>query len=85
MASSANHARLTSMTYPSGRVINYNYASGLDNTISRLTSISDPSVTLEAFTYLGHGTVVERDRPEPGVKLTKGLWSTIQRAGNRYD
>ena len=41
MSSSANHSRLTSITYPNGRVITYNYASGLANNISRLSSITD--------------------------------------------
>jgi hypothetical protein len=31
MASDANHSRRTSITYADGRVVNYNYASGLDN------------------------------------------------------
>jgi hypothetical protein len=37
------------MTYPNGRVLNYNYASGLDSSISRLTSLSDTSGTLESL------------------------------------
>ncbi len=38
MSGGANNSRLTSMTYPNGYVLDYNYASGLDSTISRLTS-----------------------------------------------
>jgi len=34
------------MTYPNSRVINYNYDSGLDSNISRLSSQSDSSATL---------------------------------------
>src|SRR5262249_23738034 len=41
MAGGANHSRLTSITYPNGRVLNYNYATGIDTAISRLSSISD--------------------------------------------
>ncbi|HMP03871.1 MAG TPA: hypothetical protein PKD86_09535 [Gemmatales bacterium] len=41
MPSGANHSRLTSITYPNGRVMTYNYASGLASDISRLSSISD--------------------------------------------
>src|SRR5262249_58413774 len=70
MAGGANHSRLISMTYPNGRVLNYNYATGLDNTISRLTSISDTSATLESYKYLGLNTVVERDHPQTNVNLT---------------
>src|SRR5262249_36652237 len=70
MAGGANHSRLVSMTYPNGRVLNDNYASGLDDTISRLSSISDTSATLENYSYLGLGTVVKRGHPEDGVDLT---------------
>jgi YD repeat-containing protein len=48
LMSGGNNSRLTSMTYPSGRVITYNYATGVDTTISRLTSISDGATTLES-------------------------------------
>jgi RHS repeat-associated protein len=67
---STDHSRLTSITYPNGRVISYNYATGLDDTISRLTSISDTGTTLESYSYLGLGTVVKRAHPQTGVDLT---------------
>jgi RHS repeat-associated protein len=70
MAGGVNNSRLTSMIYPNGRVLNYNYATGVDNTISRLTSISDTSATLESLGYLGLDTVVKRSHPQPGVDLT---------------
>jgi RHS repeat-associated protein len=57
---STNHSRLTSITYPNGRVITYNYASGLADTISRLSSITDGATTLESYAYLGLSTVVKR-------------------------
>src|SRR4029077_13785479 len=57
MSGGVNNSRLTSMTYPSGRVITYNYATGVDTTISRLTSISDGPTTLESLSYLGLSTV----------------------------
>ena len=41
MSGGQNNSRLVSMTYPNGRVLDYNYNSGLDSTISRLSSISD--------------------------------------------
>ncbi|WP_161968070.1 RHS repeat domain-containing protein [Fimbriiglobus ruber] len=65
-----NNSRMTSTTYPDGYVVTDNYASGLDNTISRLTSLSDTTGTLESYKYLGLDTVVERDHPESGVNLT---------------
>ena len=34
-------------------MLDYNYGSGLDDSISRLTSLSDSSGTLESYLYLG--------------------------------
>jgi RHS repeat-associated protein len=67
---SMNHSRLTTITYPNGRVITFNYASGLNDNISRLTSITDGATTLESYEYLGTGTVVKRGHAQPGVDLT---------------
>ncbi len=67
---SSNKSRLTTMTYPSGFALTYNYASGLNSDISRLTSISDSSGTLESYDYLGMGAVVRRGHSQPGVDLT---------------
>jgi RHS repeat-associated protein len=70
MAGGANNSRLTGMTYPSGYALSYNYNSGLESSISRLSSISDSGGVLEGYLYLGLGTVVERDHPQSGVNLT---------------
>jgi RHS repeat-associated protein len=76
-AGGANHSRLVSVTYPNGRVLNYTYNAGLDDSISRLSAITDNSGTpLEQYTYLGAGSVVQRAHPEAGVDLTY-----IKRAG----
>ena len=72
-AGGPNHSRLVSMTYPGGtsiRVVNYNYNSGVDDRISRLSSISDSSATLESYTYLGLNTVVQRSHPESSVNMS---------------
>jgi len=58
------------MTYPNGRVLTYNYNTGLDNNISRLSSISDSTGTLVSYSYLGLSTVVIESYPQPGVELT---------------
>jgi hypothetical protein len=58
------------MTYPNGRVLNYNYTATIDAAISRLTSMSNTSATLEGLDYLGLATVVRRSHPQPGVDLT---------------
>ncbi len=48
----------------------YNYASGLNGDISRLSSLSDSGGTLESYDYLGLGTVVRRSHPQPDLDLT---------------
>jgi RHS repeat-associated protein len=83
MSGGANNSRLVSMTYPNGRAIDYNYNAGLDDRISRLSSISDSSGTLESYKYLGLGTVVERDHPQPGVNLTY-IGTGTGDAGDQY-
>src|SRR6516162_8814286 len=70
MSGGQNNSRLTSIVYPNGKTLNYNYASGADSSISRLTSLSDNSGTLESYAYLGLGTVVKRAHPQPNVDLT---------------
>jgi len=70
MSGGANHSRLVSITYPNGKVFNFNYGAGLDSTISRLTSLSDSTGTLESYSYLGESLVIKRAHPQPGVDLT---------------
>jgi RHS repeat-associated protein len=73
LANGANNSRLLSLTYPNGRVLYDNYASGLDSSISRLTSLSDNADgtgVLESYRYLGLATVVERDHPGSQVNQT---------------
>jgi RHS repeat-associated protein len=84
MASGANHSRLTSVTYPSGYVLTHNYASGLNSDISRLSSLSDSTGTLESYEYLGYGTVVKRGHSQPGVDLTYIAASGTGDAGDQY-
>jgi RHS repeat-associated protein len=64
-----NHSRPTSVTYPNGRQVTLAY-SGLDETISRLSALTEGATTLEGYAYLGLGTVVERKHPVPGLDLT---------------
>ena len=45
--------RQTGMTYPDGRTITYNYAAGLDASVSRLSSISDAGGTIRSYGYQG--------------------------------
>ncbi len=72
MSSGQNNSRLTSMTYPDGRVLDYVYDTGLDSAISRVSAIVDDSTdtTLESYLYLGLGTLVAWDHPQTGVDLS---------------
>ncbi len=81
-----NGARQTGMVYPNGRALTYNYDSGVDNNISRLSSISDTSGTLESYQYMGLSTVVVRDHPLNGVSLTyvKKSTESMGDAGDNY-
>jgi hypothetical protein len=88
MSGGVNNSRLTSMTYPNGKVLNYNYgtAGGLNDTISRLDSLSDSSGTLEQYTYLGLDTIGKRAHPQPGVDLSyiKQSGESNGDAGDQY-
>ena len=72
---SGAQTRLSQMTYPDGYVLSFN-ATFNDLFAGRVTSISGAlagsatSGVLEAFKYLGAGTVAERSRPEVGITLT---------------
>ncbi|MEM1026511.1 MAG: LamG-like jellyroll fold domain-containing protein [Planctomycetota bacterium] len=75
----ANHSRLTSLTYPNGRTLTFNYDAtangGIDNAVSRLTSITDSATSgggglLATYAYLGGGKTIERELAEPGLALT---------------
>src|SRR5258707_15155591 len=88
MAGGVNHSRLTSITYPNGKVLTYNYgtAGGLNDVISRLASLSDTSGTLESFDYLGLRMVVRRAHSQPSVDLTyiKQTGEANGDAGDQY-
>jgi RHS repeat-associated protein len=90
MAGGANHSRPTSLIYPgtgtAAKTVSYNYASGLDDSISRLTSLTSNSVTLESYSYLGLGTVVKRAHPQTGIDLTyiKQTGESNGDAGDQY-
>ncbi len=82
-----NHSRLIATVYPDGYVVNVTY-SGIDANVSRPTSLTGlrtdslTSGTLEAFKYLGMGTVIERSRPEVGIKFS--LLGATGDAGDQY-
>jgi YD repeat-containing protein len=86
MAGSANHSRLTSIIYPNGRVLSFDYATGLSDSISRLSALKEGTTTLESYDYLGLGTVVRQSHPLPGVDLTyiKQTGESNGDAGDQY-
>lgn len=86
MASGVNHSRPTSMTYPNGRVIDFNYGVALDDSISRFSALKDGATTLESYDYLGLGTVVKRGHAQSGVDLTyiKASGESNGDAGDQY-
>jgi RHS repeat-associated protein len=77
---SANTIRSTGMVYPSGRVLSYAYGSvgGQSDRLSRVESYIDDDGTSHIidYTFLGAGTFVESDRPQPSLK-----WSIITDQG----
>jgi RHS repeat-associated protein len=73
--SGTNYSRLTAMTYPNGRVLDYGYNTGLDDTISRVSYEADDGgsssgVHLANYSYLGLGTIVVENEPENNTELT---------------
>jgi hypothetical protein len=85
-ASGPNNSRQTSLTYPNGRVLGYTYASGVDNAISRLSSITDGATTLESYSELGLDTIVKRAHPQSTYDQTFIKYSTDSNgdAGDQY-
>jgi hypothetical protein len=73
MSGGANHSRLTSTTYPNGRVIGTIF-SGIDHFV-RPTNVNEGASftctsSIEQSSYLGRGAVVERFRRQPNTRLT---------------
>jgi RHS repeat-associated protein len=71
--SGTNYSRLSSITYPNGRLEDYAYSTGLDSDISRVSGLSDDAGTgagsVESYKYLGLDTIVQR-LDGNGVELT---------------
>jgi RHS repeat-associated protein len=66
---SANTVRPTSLTYPDGRVLTYNYgSSGSDaDKLSRIIAIKEGSATLAAYTYFGTSGFAKTDYSQPAT------------------
>lgn len=70
---SANHVRRTSLTYPSTKVVTYDYgtSNGGDDLLSRVAALKESTTTLVEYSYLGLSTFVRANySSQPGVELT---------------
>jgi hypothetical protein len=68
----AKYVRLSQITYPNGRDVNYDYSGAIDDIMSRLSSIKDDdgSTILASYRYLGAGQIVEENYEDAEVKLS---------------
>jgi RHS repeat-associated protein len=87
-ASSPNEIRLNGLTYPNGRVITYSYGTsgGMNDLLNRVDTIQDTTsgtTDLASYTYLGLGTVVRIEYPEPEIWLD--LWGGTSGTFNGLD
>jgi RHS repeat-associated protein len=71
---SANTIRPTTLTYPNGRVLIYGYGTtdGIDDVISRVSSLvdNDGTTPLADYSFVGTGAYVVVDYTQPDVKYT---------------
>ncbi|MEZ5942930.1 MAG: RHS repeat-associated core domain-containing protein [Planctomycetaceae bacterium] len=82
---SANTVRPKSLVYPSGRELEYEYATGIDDSASRVSTIKESGVSgthLADYDYLGLGTVAIQSSPEPGIEYT--LLGSLTADGDIY-
>ena len=75
MSGGANHSRPTSLTYPDGRVVGYNYYDALDAAVSRMDTLTEGYASscigqIESSKFLGLGTAVTRSQQNGVVGLT---------------
>ena len=74
--------RQTTLMYPNGRTVSYDYSNTLDAALGRPTQLnSDPnSEVLESYQYLGTNALVARSRPLGGTDRLD--WSLLDTNGN---
>ena len=71
----SNTVRPTSVTYPNGRAVTFDYGTsgGIDDSASRVASLVDSdgaSTHLADYSFLGLNTVVQQDSPEADLRYT---------------
>ena len=69
---SANTIRPTTMTYPNGRVLTFDYGASQADAASRVNALidNDGITQLAAYSYLGTGAFVIANSPQPNVQYT---------------
>ena len=89
----SNNIRMTSMTYPDGRELDYGYgtAGSQSDIASRIVTIKDGATTLATYEYAGSGMLVTTTQNEPGIEKTLALgsgsdpYSALDRFGRMID
>ncbi len=85
----ARHVRLSQVTYPNGRQVQYGYGTvgAIDDIMSRLASIGDGTNTYAGYKYLGAGRIVTEDYEDVEVKLdyTPNDFAAFDRFGRVLD
>ncbi|MCI0539757.1 MAG: transglycosylase SLT domain-containing protein [Verrucomicrobiales bacterium] len=74
---SANHVRPTSLRYPTPtssnpttRLLSYDYASGADANLNRVSKLLDGAADRLVYSYLGLQEIIRLQYSEPGMELT---------------
>ncbi len=85
----AKHVRLSQVTYPNGRQVQYDYGTtgAIDDIMSRLASIGDGTNTYAGYKYLGAGRIVTEDYEDIDVNLdyTANDFAAFDRFGRVLD
>jgi len=85
---SANHFRPTTMTYPNGQSLTFDYGSsgGSDDVLSRVAALKQGTTSLAAYTYLGLSQVLKASYGQPQLELTyiKQAGESNGDAGDQY-
>jgi RHS repeat-associated protein len=87
---SANTTRRTSVTYPSGKVVNISYGAvgSIDDRLDRMaqTQIAGEGQPLATFQWAGAGRFLRLGMPQPGLELTyhKPADETVGDSGDPY-
>jgi RHS repeat-associated protein len=92
-----NRLRLASVRYPNGRLLHTTYGTSgeIGDLLDRAASLNadnsgSPGDAIAEYSYLGHGTIVKEDYPQPDVRLdydtgTAGEYAGLDRFGRIVD